>query len=548
MALNVTPPWMNWQKNDLTNVADVIDHTGDKDRPREGLSNQKKANLSNFKPLQDEAMDGWSLKHSALVNNSVLEAAVKNGIKALGDRELLEEGLQSLSTSSPAFRYYRSLNSNPQSRKLARRGYVENQATLYLAHMVNYTRKPGSRNTIGQGPLMEGLSAPAEAAIQCNFNARYRYANGQCNNKENPHTYGAAFIPYRRMLQPDYNDGISIPRGGYSYDNSSQIKIMDLPPAREVSLRIHRASYDTDSNFTIMLAVFGQFLDHDITATASSTLQEGESLNCCEVNVMQHQHPECFPVSIDVNDPYYSQFNITCMNFLRSAPAPTGHFQPRQQLNLATSFIDGSVVYGNSDLKQKHLRTFQNGTLRTFLLSRNDSDNNNTNIVKGLLPISTNLEDGCNRVEMIKSGKYCFESGDDRANENLLLTSMHLLWVRQHNYLADGLLTVNSDWDDETVFQEARKILGAQMAHITYNEFLPILLGKDIMIQMKLFPQTEDDAEDTYDLTTNPTIANDFAAAGFRFAHSLLPVSKYMYSILQLYNKFLSIESTKMDQ
>lgn len=35
-----------------------------------------------------------------------------------------------------------------------------------------------------------------------------------------------------------------------------------------VSLGVHRPSYSTDPHFTVMLAVFGQFLDHDITATA----------------------------------------------------------------------------------------------------------------------------------------------------------------------------------------------------------------------------------------------------------------------------------------
>lgn len=41
-----------------------------------------------------------------------------------------------------------------------------------------------------------------------------------------------------------------------------------LPWARKISLSVHRPSYSIDPNFTVMLAVFGQFLDHDITATA----------------------------------------------------------------------------------------------------------------------------------------------------------------------------------------------------------------------------------------------------------------------------------------
>ena len=94
-----------------------------------------------------------------------------------------------------------------------------------------------------------------------------------------------------------------------------------------------------------------------------------------------------------------------------------------------------------------------------------------------LLPVSTDPNDGCNEAARNAKGQYCFDSGDTRANENLLLTSMHLIWARHHNYLAEQLQALNPDWDDETIFQEARRILAAQLQHVTYNEFLPILLG-----------------------------------------------------------------------
>lgn len=68
-------------------------------------------------------------------------------------------------------------------------------------------------------------------------------------------------------------------------------------------------------------------------------------------------------------------------------------------------------------------------------------------------------------------------TGDARANENLHLTTMHLLWARQHNLVADKLAELNPSWEDEHVFQEARHIVVAQLQHITYAEFLPVLLG-----------------------------------------------------------------------
>ncbi|XP_053698672.1 myeloperoxidase [Sabethes cyaneus] len=452
-------------------------------------------NLISF-PISDEPIPNWDAPN---ITEQDATDAISEGERALGDKELLEEALTAPPVNSPSYRHQRAVGTTVAARLAAKIGYVENKATKAFAKKFDI-RKRHRRWSIGKGPL---IRIPHQNITQkCDFTAKFRTSNGACNNKLFPFLYGVPMLPFRRQLTPDYADGVSSPR--------ATVDGKELPSARQVSLQIHRPSYHSDPNFTVMLAVWGQFLDHDITSTALNQGVGGKAIECCDPG--QPRHPECYPVPLGPGDPYYQDYNVTCMNFVRSIPAPTGHFGPRQQLNQATAFIDGSVVYGSDDEKMTQLRSGTEGKLRMFTTP--DS--------RELLPISTDKNDGCNEDEMNAIGKYCFESGDPRANENLHLTSMHLIWARHHNSLATELKKVNPDWDDEHLFQETRRILGAQMQHITYNEFLPVIFGEEISGKIGILPTPENDS-DSYNATVDPTVANVFAAAAFRFAHTLLP-------------------------
>lgn len=81
--------------------------------------------------------------------------------------------------------------------------------------------------------------------------------------------------------------------------------------------------------------------------------------------------------------------------------------------------------------------------------------------------------------------------GEVRVNEQLVLATMHTLWAREHNRVANELGVINKHWDDETVFQEARRIVIAEIQHITYNEFLPTLLGRGVMEKFGLLLQKD---------------------------------------------------------
>lgn len=69
-------------------------------------------------------------------------------------------------------------------------------------------------------------------------------------------------------------------------------------------------------------------------------------------------------------------------------------------------------------------------------------------------------------------------SGDPRVNADPHQVVMHTLWVREHNRIAGELASLNSHWSDERLYEEARRIVIAEIEHITYNEWLPVVLGQ----------------------------------------------------------------------
>ena len=124
-------------------------------------------------------------------------------------------------------------------------------------------------------------------------------------------------------------------------------------------------------------------------------------------------------------------------------------------------------------------------------------------------------EDEYNPNCQLESKNKCLRSGDERVNDNAGLASIHTVLVREHNRLASLLETVNPHWDEETLYQEARKMVGAEIQHITYNEFLPRIIGLNAMNLYDLRVRTEGYSND-YDPTCNPAMFNEFATAAFR--------------------------------
>ena len=67
-------------------------------------------------------------------------------------------------------------------------------------------------------------------------------------------------------------------------------------------------------------------------------------------------------------------------------------------------------------------------------------------------------------------------------NEQPLLTVMHTIWLREHNRIAENLVRAVPGQTDEFYYQHARRLVIAEMQHIIYNEYLPVMIGRYIFV------------------------------------------------------------------
>ncbi|CAG2223672.1 PXDN [Mytilus edulis] len=117
-----------------------------------------------------------------------------------------------------------------------------------------------------------------------------------------------------------------------------------------------------------------------------------------------------------------------------------------------------------------------------------------------------------------------------------MLNVQHLAWHREHNRIASELHIINPHWKDETVFQEARKIVIALFQHITYNDFLPLIIGQASMARFGLFSRDVNEGvfSDCYDADINPQVLDAVNVAAHRFGHS--QVTNYQNLVDDNYN------------
>lgn len=301
--------------------------------------------------------------------------------------------------------------------------------------------------------------------------AEDRSINGWGNNATNP-AWGGANTQLTRGSSGCHYGDTSFTLGGAS-----------RPSPRAISNAIfaQTGSMPNGSGLSDWVWQWGQFMDHDLDLTGEFTPAQ----------------PANIPVP--AGDPFFDPGNTgtQVIGFNRSNYDPatgTGPANPRQQMNQVTSWIDASNVYGSDAGRASWLRTGAGGRLKTTASANGD-----------LMPFNDGTQANAGGM-----GTNMFVAGDVRSNEQVGLTATHTVFVREHNRLAAQLETAHPGWGDEQIYQEARKLVGAELQQITYNEFLPALLGQSL----PAYTGYHDDVD--------PSIANSFSTAAFRIGHTML--------------------------
>ena len=292
--------------------------------------------------------------------------------------------------------------------------------------------------------------------------------DGRGNNPTHP-GWGSSNQAFLRLSKAAYADGVSSPSGA------------DRPNARALSNTFSASPEDgvtNDRDFSAFVYAWGQFLDHDIDLTATASPKEA------------------FPITVPTGDTWFDPASTGVMTIPMSRSAyASGVSGPRQQVNSITAFIDGSQIYGVDATRAAALREFSGGRLKT-------SPGN-------LLPFNTDKLPNANDAHRVDDAQL-FLAGDIRANENPELLSMQTLFLREHNRIAAQIAQRNPALTDEQIFQQARRTVIAELQKITYDEFLPAILGKRLP------------AYKGYRKNVNPGIATEFSTAAFRVGHSMV--------------------------
>lgn len=340
----------------------------------------------------------------------------------------------------------------------------------------------------------------------CNsfYNIQFRTFDGACNNVAKP-WLGKSNTPYQRFSTQSsaYSSALGDPR----FNTVAGKKLMS---PRDVAINMLFPN-DISSNISTFHLFFGKLISTDLTDAAKPLDSNGRYMSCnCTKN-----DTNCLVMPTTPKDAVNQ--DQECM----ATPRSVGTYLNwncgpsfREQLNQQTSWLDLSVLYGKDNTSANLVREFSNGFLSSQMLP------NQTRAVFKSAPYPANS----NQCLKDTLATQCFQSGDNRMNINTALTSVNVLFLRQHNLIAKVLKnqSKSTNLTDDLLFQKARRINIALYQHIIYNEWLPLVIGPNLMTKFNLKPLLNG-SFNSYSSVIFNQIINEFATAAFRFAHNMVP-------------------------
>ncbi|XP_053669763.1 peroxidase-like [Anopheles nili] len=337
-------------------------------------------------------------------------------------------------------------------------------------------------------------------------NTPYRSADGSCNSLYNP-LYGTPYRPYKRLLPAKYADGVSEP--------SRMSSGRSMPNARQLSMALFGETEGEDNRSTIINMQFGQLVAHDMSFTADVF-----GVKCCpngkKIRAPDQLPERCMPLEVPTDDPILPIGGIECMSMLRTKttlehPCVT-NYGVAEQLSSVTAFLDLSIVYGNSAEQTASLREHRGGLMTVEHRGGQDWPPHNPN--------------ASHLCQMRHDSDVCYLTGDLRSNQSPHLAILQIVHLLEHNRLAGVLSELNPCWDDERLFQEARAINIAKYQSVVYNDWLPIYMGRENMLEHGLLHDEVSTADGNYvgdyNSLEDPTVSNAFGTAAFRYFHNMI--------------------------
>ncbi|XP_027853231.2 peroxidase-like [Aphis gossypii] len=359
----------------------------------------------------------------------------------------------------------------------------------------------GTMVTGAQSVTLQNVADVCLTSIPCNPRARYRSFDGSCNNLQQP-GWGSVNTALVRLLPAAYQDGESRPR----LTSFGRV----LPSARLIRTTLFPERNVPDIRFTLAVMQWAQVVAHDVTL-----LTEKSAPDCCASNgkllPIETLHPNCFPIPVPANDHFYSRFGTACLPAKRTVSSDDFGctLKPQQKVIATTHFLDASLVYGATGQTAGNLRSFRAGRMRAQITRDGRMFMPNVNTPTQSCNVATNTE-------------VCYRSGDGRVNQHPDMAVSQVALLRLHNFLVTEFAQLNPQWNDEILYQEARKFVIAIIQHITYNEFLPILLGENYVRENGISPLKQG-YSNLYNSNINPSTLASFAGGAFRSLHSLVP-------------------------